>query len=376
MLVVLAVLIFPVMIFGLGAYGLAYVEWPAVVVAELTVTRLQLQAGGDRRASVLAPLRFQELSISGFRKVRVQPDQLFAADPARYDPETGQYPKDAWSKLEVTGEVDFAAGAAELHPSIAIEPWANSPGAAGGMPAARVEPGTWVTLEIDAEGTLVVLLEEPDTEMDVRVEGSIQLFTRECSIESKIQMPFAAPPIAYRMALAEHSPALSVFGGASATSLSIVLDPDEGGDLLPPGNIPVQQVRLLRAVEEERFVSYVAGEGTVQYRDYPKIAEVEVSDSDLLVFEDPRDFWITALEVKGGDSEPALRLQLQGEVRQVRVAAAEPWQVFQVSAFDALRGQPVLASVFGIVIWAFSTTLVGYRLYKEVKADTEKGTEP
>ena len=376
MLVVFAVFILPATVVGLGAYALTYLGWPAVVEAELRVNRLQLQAGGDRRASVLAPLQFQELSISGFRKVRVQPDQLFAADPARYDPETGQYPEEAWSKLDVTGEVDLVAGTAELHPSIAIEPWANSPGAAGVMPAASVEPGTWVTLEIDAENTLVVLLEESDREMDVRVEGGIQLFTRESSIESKLQTPFAAPPIAYRMALAEHSPALSVFGGSSATSLSVVLDPDESGDLLPPGNIPVQQVRLLQAVEEERFVSYVVGEGTVRYRDYPKIAEVEVSDSDLLVFEDPRDFWITALEVKGGDNEPALRLELQGEVRQVRVAAAEPLRQFQLTAFDALRGQPVLASVFGIMIWAFSTTLAGYRLYKEVKADTEKGTEP
>jgi len=366
----IGILVLPAAVCGLVAYGLTFMSYPAAIEAELAVGRLQFELAGDKRAPILAPLQFRELSASGFQNVRFHVARVSAADPSRFDMETGSYEDSAWTPLDKTGEMNFVAGSPELHPAMSIEAWSDLSGPIGKLPSIYTEPGNVITLEVDSDNTLVVTIGQSELELDVRVEDSVQLFTRECVLEPRWLGSFDLAPTAYRMSLADHRPALHLMGSPSGTSLSIVLAPQETEDLLSAGNLLARDLKFL-VPQADRLASSVIGDGRLRYRDYPSFDDIEIGDSDLVLFEDTQSFWIKSLRMLRTSTMPGLHVVLEGETRRFSVGAGEPFRTFRVSVLDALFRDPMVGSLSAMVLWVFSATLAGFKLYGEMTAKSD-----
>jgi hypothetical protein len=130
------------------------------------------------------------------------------------------------------------------------------------------------------------------------------------------------------------------------------------------GGIPVTAADFSRQNPRGEPEPTLVRDGKLSYPDYPKVEEVSFKATDFIGLKRLEKFRIEAMDL---DSEhEGIRLRLHGIARYVRTGSRNFSNDHRLTRLNTLWQDRRLEVLLPITVTVFSTTLGGYRLYKEI----------
>jgi hypothetical protein len=358
--------------------ALVLMQWhkPTRVQLDLLVDRVALTVASDRPeegfATLIGPANVGALRAQRVGRVAFAPQALELADEARFDLEAGRFPDDAWRPLAVTGEVTLepareGAGAVSLESADAASP--------GRLRLVSVPAGAEAVMELGREtggkrSWLGLELNTPRARADLVFPGRFLVYADDLGLAAPEGAALSAQTLSLRSG-GKGNTAVEVLGSERGLVLQMeTVDP--AAALLAEGEIqiPVAAVDFDRQGPSGQRLSSLIGPGTLSYPDLPAMAPVALSPGELVSLEGLEGARIEKLAVADAGDRPALALTLDAVAATVRVGTPERPMDARLTWLDQLRHEPTLATLLAVVVWFFTTTLAGYKLWKELRSSS------
>ena len=196
--------------------------------------------------------------------------------------------------------------------------------------------------------------------------GEFLLSVREVTLKGLGDTSREADVLTLKAQLAEDSPMIEVEGGPRPLILTLTPASDARIALLGRSGAAIKQIDLIKQNERGGQETTLLAAGEITYPDYPKKEKVVVAKNQVIGLGDLKNLVIT--ELSFDPEQKAIRLRLEGTVGRIQTLAGTVKQDQRLTRFDALWHGAKTAILFSIVIWVFSATLGGYKLYKELHA--------
>lgn len=337
---------------------------------DLTVNRAVFTVGGDEATAILnGSLRFQSLTIEQFADITFSPEQLQVADPAQYLPSEDKYPAEAWTALSVSPPLVIRGPDQTLQPAITLENSSSEGTHAGGLDVVRVKPDAQVILELrgDRVEDLTIQAQGQESFATVSMPEWFQLITDYSQVSGLSGFPYQnEASLTYRATLPEKSPLIEITSQPDSLALLLSVAPENEEDFFYQGGISVTALEFVRqGLQGDIESTLIQGvEGSVSYPEYPGIEPVTFSSPDFLGLDELDRFRIE--EIALDSEQQGIRFRLSGAAGHIRTGSREFPSDHRLTRFDVLWQSSKLAILFAIVVWVFSTTLGGYKLYKEL----------
>jgi len=366
-----------------GLLVLVLMHWHQAtrVALTLTVDRLAatvaLSTAGEGAVTLLNSGTVRAVRVDRVTRVDFVPGTLELADETRYDLKTKGFPETAWQPVVATG-------------AVALRP---IPDAAGGPPAVTLQaqdaatPGLIKVVRTPADSLIVMDLgmEEsgkrvwltldfapaaaPAT-VDLVFPGAFLLFADALSpVTGLAQNPGGNTALTLSLRVASPTNTAVSIRGATR-GLVLQAEPSGLGDaLLKDIQIPVRAVEFTRQGPLGERLSSLVGGGTLRYPELPAKDPLPLAAGTLISLDGLARARIESLRVVNEDGRVGLRLTLDAVAAGVRIGTPEQPRDARLSWFDWLWHQPGLGALFATVVWLFTTTLAGYKLWQEIRSD-------
>jgi hypothetical protein len=356
--------------------ALLLMQWHRATRVELalTVDRVSLtlaQTPAEGTAALMNSGRMRLVHADHVARVRFEPDSLEIADESRYEKESGRFPDDAWRPLAFAGEavLEPLSEAGGLEPSVILQ--SEDPASPGLIKVVRAQPGTEAVIELGMEEggsrpwVTLDIAESPAKINLVFLPGRLLLFADYMRLKG-IQGASGSPDtLSLRAQRATNTP-VSIWGSAHRMRLGV--EPVGSAEpLLSEGQIPVSAVDFTRQGPTGERRSSLVGPGTLSYPELPGKAPLALKPGELASLGGLQKARIKSLSVDKGGGRIGLRLILDAVAYRVRVGTPEHAQDARLTGFDWVRYQPTLTALFAVVLWFFTTTLAGYKLWQELR---------
>jgi hypothetical protein len=370
-------------ILGLGAptllaalVALALMQWhkPTRVELDLLVDRLALTVASDRPeeafATLVGPGKVAALRVQRAGRVAFEPRTLEIADESRFDLKANHFPDDAWRPLAVTDDVVLEPSEGNVG-AVSLE--SADPASLGRLRQVWVPGGAEVVMDVDREPDgertwLTLELNTPRARADLVFPDRFLAFADDLHLADTTGAGLSVETLSLRSG-GEDNTAVEVL--ASRQGLVLQIEPDDStAGLLVEGDIqlPVTAVDFDRQGPSGQRLSSLIGPGTLRYPDLPTMAQVALKAGEFVSLDGLARARITALAVGDAGTRPALALTLDAVAETVRVGRPEHPKDARLTWFDQFWHAPSRAILFAIIVWFFTTTLAGYKLWKELRS--------
>ncbi len=357
--------------------ALLLMQWhrPTRVKLDLTVDRVSMtvaRTSADGPAALMDSGRMRLVHADRVARVRFEPDSLEIADESRYDQESGRFPDDAWRPLAVAGEavLEPLPAAGGLEPSVILQ--SEDPAAPGQINVVRAQPGTEAVIELGMEKggrrpwvTLDIAQSPAQVDL-VFLPGRFLLFADYMRLDGAQGATGSPDTLSLRAQRATNTP-VRILGSAHRMRLGVEpVGPAE--TLLTDGQFPVSAVDFTRQEPTGQRRSSLVAPGTLSYPDLPGKAPLALEPNEFASLGGLQKARINSLSVDKQDGRLGLKLILDAVASRVRVGTPEHAQDARLTWLDWVRYQPTLTTLFGVVVWFFTTTLAGYKLWQELRS--------
>jgi hypothetical protein len=170
----------------------------------------------------------------------------------------------------------------------------------------------------------------------------------------------------YRAVLSEDQPAIELTGQPSALTLVMTMPSIETKSLFPSESIPVTAIDFERQGEGGDRVSSVVSRGEILYPEFTAVAKAAFKPPDFVGLDALEGFRIEQIgldpEIRG------LRLRLSGTAGFIRTGSQEYSKDHRLTAFDVVRGKPVMIAIIGVVGWLLPTVLAGHGMVTQLRS--------
>lgn len=334
---------------------------PARVNVDAMVNQVKLHTIEGDAQVVLAQAEAESLGLSGFQEVRIHPEKVWAANPAKYDSKSGEYPGDAWQKvmnLPPGNELLLTALPAEDQ-LIRILPWLE-PGSA--TDSVRIGP-------VSVKGNTTVTLSTPERghSLSIRLPGSSERssFQLPKRFRLRVQGAEARPPLPYRgdidlrVELAGEAGVLSYTPAKSGTTIVPAFAKGRNLKLLDRAGIPVDRLEFFRETRNTRGTeSSLAGAGEIRFDRHSE--SVKLAAKDILEVNQLGNFRLAGAELVDKDQTSTLRLELRGTAGGVSSGPPGGKEDRRLSLFDlAIHDRKLVALFVVLLSWLAPTLLAG-----------------
>lgn len=345
-------------------------------------TRIEIRLTVDRLSLTVAPVRIDRgpvtlidygktrtMRVDRVARVSMAPDSLEIADESLFDPKSSRFPEAAWQTIEIRGEV--ALEGTSDSPSVASALTLQSADATnpGFIKQVRADRGARVTMDLGMEATgdqvwLTLVLDGTSTEVDLVFSEPFLLLADYLGLTAAGH-PFAATETLSLRAASDTNTAVRVQG--STRGLVLQLEPFESvANLLAEGQIPVSSVDFTRQGPFGERRSSLIGPGTLSYPDLEAKEPLALAPGEFVSLDGLEKARIESLDVNNEGERTGLQLTLDAVAAFVRVGTPEQPRDARLTWFDWLWHQPMLSTLFAIIVWLFPTTLAGYRLWHQL----------
>jgi hypothetical protein len=365
--------------------ALLLMQWhrPTRVELALTVDRMSLtvaQTPAEGPAALMDSGRMGLIHAEQVALVHFEPDSLEIADESRYDHKSGRFPDDAWRPLAFAGRavlLEPLSSSGGLEPSVILQ--SEDPASPGLIKVVRAQPGTEAVIELGMEEggsrpwVTLDIAERPAQIKLVFLPGRLLLFADYMRLKGiqgarlkGIQGATGSPDTLSLCAQRATNTPVSILG--SAHRMRLAVEPVGSAEtLLSDGQIPVSAVDFTRQGPTGDRRSSLVGSGTLSYPDLPGKALLALKPGEFASLGGLQKARIKSLSVDKGGGRIGLRLILDAVASRLRVGTPEHAQDARLTGFDWVRHQPTLTALFAVVVWFFTTTLAGYKLWQELR---------
>jgi hypothetical protein len=111
--------------------------------------------------------------------------------------------------------------------------------------------------------------------------------------------------------------------------------------------------------------STLAGPGSISIENGAEAKKITLTKGDFVELADFGKFYIRGLEFQ--PETRTIRLLAGGTLGSLRAGPAGLARERALTWFESIKDQPGWAELFGLAVWFLSTTLAGYKLFKELQ---------
>jgi len=342
-------------------------RFPTRVTIDLTASRVLFAVGGSEPVRLVRSVAVRSVTVERFARVTFSPEHLELADPARRGSNRDRPAEPAWKLVAITPPVLIESDDETLQPALTFESASSDQNADPTFGPLWVRPTARVTIEMRSlpDGNPTIQVAGQPSSAVVSLPGSFQLMASYARASGIAGVP-RADLLMYRGRLSTASPFVEVVSQPSAFVASLTLRPDTAGDLFSTSGIPVTAASFTQQGPRGTAETALTGDAEVAYPDYPAVAAARVKATDAIVLDGLHQFRIE--EISGAAEGKGLHLRMSGVASRVTAGSPEFMRDHRLTRFDAVWRSPGLVALFGIAVWAFGTTLGGYRLYREIRS--------
>lgn len=341
---------------------------PTRVTLDLTANRAVFTVGGAERVLLLSDVQFSTITLEKFARISLRPERLQSVDLATSIRPDGRIAESDWRTLNIIPPVVLQGLRKDLSPSVTFEAAAVGTAPGGKLTQLWIHPGTRVTLEVRG-----LRPDHPTVELD-RNTSRDKLSPVELSFTGLFHLTMhqaratgipdalgSRSPM-YRGELGGASPLVEVESENDALLLSLAGVPATGTETLVRGGIPVDALCFERQGPTGAPESSFTGVGAIGYPDFPALPRIVLGASDLLRLDGLSRFRIENVAA----AADGLRFRATGMARRIMTSSGGFAVDHRRTSFDAVWQNPRLAVLFGVSVWALTSTIAGYRLFREV----------
>jgi len=229
-------------------------------------------------------------------------------------------------------------------------------------------PGSEVTVEVRGAQTadLVLKVDHQESSAALSIREPFQLITDYGRVSGITGLPYQSDSLTYRVQLPNHRPGIEITSQPRSIVLILTISPERTTDLFSKGGILVTALDFTRQKIGGDPESTLVKDGEITYPDYPKIEKVSFKAPDFIGLDELYMFRIEKIDL---DREhKGIRFRLDGVASHVKTGSPEFPKDHRLTLFDKLWQNPRLRVLFSIIAGVFSTTVLVYKLYKELKS--------
>jgi hypothetical protein len=358
-LVSLAWILLPSAVVALLVLGLIRWRVPTAVAIDVSVRRAELRTHGTDPRVLLDSAEVRSVAVRGFEELRLSPEAVWIAHPAKYDLERDTYPDSAWTALSA-GQSLILRPAGSTAATVTIRPAAKSGGA---LVLDRVFAGRGdVILESPEPGSLAVKLLGQRQPRALSLPGELWLVADYCASDGA-PWPQQGQSVTLRVRPRKDSRLLEFSSSESGVLLAVVYLPGRKEPVLTE-DFAVEQAQFLDQGLLGRPVSTLTERGTIRYVDYPGIDPVQLNANDFLVLGGLRNFLLRRVELM--EHKRGLRLLFRGVAGRVSSGPENSTRDLRLTQFDILWRSRALVTLFTVLVWLVPTLLAMRRFYREL----------
>jgi len=402
--ILLLVLALPSVIAVGAAWILKDRPYASDITLRLTVSRfafdLDKTSLGDE---LVRSLNVGSIAMSNVDKIEFGARRVLLADSKKYDLQTDSYPEDAWKEIMTKdSRVVLRGGSAPALPLIRIEP--KRPERMLQTDPVSVKIPSQVVLEVTDQsnkgpevvgGTQRGMVNHEPVELKLTIqprEGVFNVATRMGPIQ--IQLHDLSIPGDSR--LASNRPATLVVE-FDQKNTKVTITPKSGPldlvftpllsnleqNMLPGGALQLSHPQFLSSIPNATphpvpqqnagslpYESSILREGQLTNREFPE-KTAKIPPRAFLHFNDEATWRLTTLSVL---STGAIQVELQGHpffIYSTSDLSGSDRVSYQMTWLDYLMESKPTRLFFAIGVWFATTTLAGYRLFKEFRGEAE-----
>jgi hypothetical protein len=228
-----------------------------------------------------------------------------------------------------------------------------------------VGPGSRVELGVPQENPSRLSLNVADKNQDLRFGVSLHRDSTVQLVDAKIESTKIDTGGANPLMLSSVGDCSFVLDGIpTGATLRITPAAKDGVSNLLRRPLPVSALKVTTG-QDGVAESTVAGPGSISIEHGADAKKITLAKGDFVELGDFRKFYVRGLEFQ--PETRTIRLLAGGTLGSLRAGPAGLARERALTWFESIKDQPGWAEVFGLAVWFLSTTLAGYKLFKELR---------
>jgi len=341
----------------------ALMQWhlPTRIQFDLVVERMSFTLGGDQPAEFpVKSLSFRALTVENFDRARFTP-QRFVRDANNEGSATRR--GDPGQELTLQGATDG-------RPVLSVSSTNILSNDAGQLEQIVLNPQSEVILQASIAGDQMLMVRVDGQELttsvlpawenfgEQRTRVALDLLATDASLVGTSSAQDQDPHLR-EVTLAPYAPSLVIESARDTFVVTATLDDSEPVQL--GTSLGVSEVEFLTQGPGGELESALVAPGRIVYPDYPEIEPIVLNQSVFVEPGELQDVMLTRLTLEPRNG--GLDLLLDGVAAK---STAGTGGDYRLTVFDTMWYGPRTTVLLVILAWAFSVSVGGYRLYRDV----------